>query len=117
MKTEEKKTRLFDENGEPIEEQTTFFDDFRIAAIFGKSACEDTYKRAKKEWLSVPTYWTQAVIALNRLCWAFWYADKPEQSEYFAELFHRAKDDFYNFYGGDTPEEKEVRRYFFVLTD
>lgn len=116
MKTEnEKKSTygLFNEEGMPIEEETTFFEDFRIAAIFGKKACEDTYKRAKKEWLSVPTYWTQAVIALNRLCWAFWYADKPEQSEYFAELFHRAKDDFYAYYEND----KEACRYFFILTD
>ena len=93
--------------------ETTFVMDFKIACHFGKNAILDTFKRATSEWINNVEYYTQMVIALNRLSWFFYDNDRPALSELFAQLFYKAQDMFYEKYEND----KDALHYYFVLTD
>lgn len=110
MLTEKSNERTLDPTNPP---ETTFFMDFKIACHFGKNAILDTFKRATEEWLCNVEYFTQLVIALNRLSWFFYDHDRPALSELFAELFYKAQDMFYEQYEND----KAACRYYFELTD
>ena len=55
------------ENG--YEMETTFWDDFSIADVFGVSAIKDTFNRAFNEWKSNYKYLTELVIVLNYKIW------------------------------------------------
>ena len=61
------------------ETQTTFWEDFTIADMFGKVAIEDTYKRAKEEWKDNTVYLTELVMVLN---WKLWYHYEQGNEEY-----------------------------------
>lgn len=97
----------------------TFVSDFAIADWFGKKDVEDTYKRVKKEWLSDYKAFTEVVIALNMLSWANaalerqGYDGREEYGKLYADLYYRARDDFYDKYEGNT----EATDYFFNMTD
>lgn len=59
--------------------QTTFWSDFSIAEVFGKSdpekglaAVKDTFNRAFPEWRTNAVYVTELVMVLNHKIW-FWY--------------------------------------------
>ena len=51
------------ENGYTV--QTTFWEDFTIADLFGLSAIRDTYNRAFKEWNEDYKFLTELVLVLN----------------------------------------------------
>lgn len=59
--------------------QTTFWDDFSIAEVFGKddpqkglAAVRDTYGRAFSEWKTNTVYVTELSMVLNHKIW-YWY--------------------------------------------
>lgn len=51
------------ENG--YELQTTFWDDFTIADLFGLSAIRNTFNRAFEEWKDNYKYLTELILVLN----------------------------------------------------
>lgn len=90
---------------------TTFWQDFRIADVFGVEAVKDTYKRAFEEWKDDYRYLTDLVVVLNHSCW-FWYEhDNQELSELYSDLFYQTQDYAYEHLKGDELS------YFFRVTD
>ena len=66
--------------------QTTFWEDFSIAEMFGEEAIRDTYKRAKAEWNNDCIYGTELSLVLNHKCW-YWYEEQNTKlSRLYAEL-------------------------------
>ena len=55
------------ENGYNV--QTTFWEDFSAADIFGLSAIQDTFNRAFEEWKGNCKYLTELVLVLNHKIW------------------------------------------------
>lgn len=67
--------------------QTTFWEDFSIAEMFGEEAIRDTYRRARAEWKNDRVYGTELSIVLNHKCW-YWYEKQNETlSRLYAELW------------------------------
>lgn len=62
------------ENGYNV--QTTFWEDFSAADIFGLSAIQDTFNRAFEEWKGNCKYLTELVLVLNHKIWQH-YKTKP----------------------------------------
>jgi hypothetical protein len=65
------------------EMQTTFWQDFSIADVFGVNAIKDTFNRAFNEWKKNYVYLTELVIVLN---WKIydWY----EKNEHIASIYN-----------------------------
>ena len=79
----------------------TFVSDFAIADfVDGGKAVKETYNRAIKSW---------ANDALMRQG----YEGRVELIKLYADLYYKARDEFYNLYGND----KEKSQYFFEMTD
>ncbi len=90
---------------------TTFWQDFRIADVFGVDAVKDTYKRAFEEWKSDYRYLTDLVMVLNHSCW-FWYERGNEGlSELYSDLYYETHD-----YALDNLKDEELR-YYLEVTD
>lgn len=73
--------------------QTTFWDDFSIAEVFGKdnsdtglAAVKDTYSRAFNEWKTNCVYVTELSMVLNHKIW-YWY-----------DVTNKSTDDFIKHY-------------------
>ena len=67
--------------------QTTFWEDFSIAELFGEEAIRDTYRQAKAEWSTDCIYGTELSMVLNHKCW-YWYEKQNETlSRLYAELW------------------------------
>lgn len=54
------------ENGYNV--QTTFWEDFSAADIFGLSAIQDTFNRAFEEWKGNCKYLTELVVVFQKVC-------------------------------------------------
>ena len=63
------------ENGYTV--QTTFWEDFTIADLFGLSAIRDTYNRAFKEWKDNCKFLTELVLVLNHKIWQHYERKGP----------------------------------------
>ena len=66
--------------------QTTFWEDFSIAELFGEEAVRDTYRRAKAEWGNDRIHGTELSLVLNHKCW-YWYEENDTFSKLYAELW------------------------------
>jgi len=66
--------------------QTTFWDDFSIADMFGTFAIQDTYDRAFNEWKTDVVYLTELTMILN---WKIfeWYEKNEEYAKLYDELW------------------------------
>lgn len=72
--------------------QTTFWEDFSIAELFGEEAIRDTYKRAKTEWKNNRAYGTELSMVLNHKC-RYWYEEQNTKlSRLYAELWEEYHD-------------------------
>ena len=98
----------------------TFVSDFAIADfVDGGKAVKETYNRAIKSWANDYKALTEIVISLNVLSWANdalmrqGYEGRVELIKLYADLYYKARDEFYNLYGND----KEKSQYFFEMTD
>ena len=69
--------------------QTTFWNDFSIADIYGKDTVKDTYKRAFSEWKNDAVYLTELVLVLNHKSWQH-VEKRPDLSELYTELYYKA---------------------------
>ena len=92
------------------ETQTTFWQDFTIADMFGISAVKDTYKRAFNEWKNDYIYLTELVLVLNWKIWQHYEKNEPIARVY-NDLWQVAQDYAYNNLKGDELS------YFFRITD
>lgn len=73
------------------ETQTTFWDDFSIAEVFGRDAILETYAKVFEEWKSSYIYLTELVMVLNWKSWV--WVDKCEvYSQTYADLYYKADD-------------------------
>ena len=93
------------------ETQTTFWEDFSIADIFGIGAVKDTYNRAFREWKTNYIYLTELVLVLNWKCWAHYEKGNIALSEEYGRLFYKARDYALRHLKGEEFE------YFFNTTD
>ena len=91
--------------------QTTFWQDFSIAEIFGVAAIKDTYKRAFREWKSNYIYLTELVMVLNHKIWEHYYNENHEVAKVYDELWKKA-----DAYACNNLKGEELR-YFYQTTD
>ena len=66
--------------------QTTFWDDFSIADIYGEFAIRDTYRRAFKAWKKDYQYLTELTMILNWKLW-YWYESNEIYAEHYCKLY------------------------------
>ena len=81
--------------------QTTFFEDFSIADVFGINAVKDTFKRAFKEWKDNIDYVTELAVALNYKCWQHYEKGNSELSDLYSEYFYKVQDYVYDHFSGE----------------
>ena len=91
--------------------QTTFWQDFTIAEIFGVAAIKDTYKRAFSEWKSNHIYLTELVMVLNHKLWEHYQNGHQEYAKVYDELWKEV-----DAYACDNLKGEELA-YFFRITD
>lgn len=98
------------EEAEALRVETTFWQDFSIAEIFGLKAVQDTFERAFKEWRSDYRYLTELVMTLNHKCWA-WYDKDDDLARLYNDLFFEA-----DAWACDNLEGEELS-FFYRVTD
>ena len=69
--------------------QTTFWDDFSIADIFGPAAVQDTYDQVFTEWKSNCICLTELVMVLNHKIWQ-WYRRNDNLARLYNSLWSQA---------------------------
>ena len=69
--------------------QTTFYEDFSIADMFGTKAIKDTFKDAFECWKTDYQYLTELVMALNWKIWE-WYEKDDTLAMLYNELWEKA---------------------------
>ena len=94
--------------------KTTYWQDFWIAAAFGKKAILRTFKDALKNYGSDEVYITEIALVTNSYSWFFYGTNKTELSKIFAELYHKSCEFVYSEKSGWNDEQKN---YFFRQTD
>jgi hypothetical protein len=98
----------------------TFVSDMALEDFTGDTTKVDwIYNKIKKEWLKDYKAFTEVCISINLLAWA---NDKLSQqgiddrdvfTNYYSELYYKARDEFYEYYKNDD----EAKDYFFSMTD
>lgn len=89
---------------------TTFWDDFSIADIFGIEAIIDTFERAFTEWKSDVRYIAELSLVLNHK--GVYYSEtRPLLSSTYLTLWERLHRWAQNYYTGEDAE------YYFDVTD
>lgn len=91
---------------------TTLYEDFSIAEPFGKSAIEDTYKRALEYVKNDYKLFTELVMVLNWKIWSL-YRDNEPVARLYDSLWRKAENEFFEKYEKD----EEAVRYFYRTTD
>lgn len=91
--------------------QTTFWQDFSIADVFGTDAVKDTFNRAFPEWKHDVVYLTELVMVLNHKCWHHYYQNNIEMFKLYRTLYEKAND-----YALDNLKGEDFD-YFFRITD
>ena len=96
------------ENGYNV--QTTFWEDFSAADIFGLSAIQDTFNRAFEEWKGNCKYLTELVLVLNHKIWQH-YKTKPNVAALYDALWRQADQ-----YAVENLKDEELS-YYYDVTD
>lgn len=91
--------------------QTTFWQDFSIADVFGHDAVQDTFNRAFPEWKHDVIYLTELVMVLNHKCWQHYHLKNEGMSKLYQDLYEKA-----NNYALDNLKGKDFD-YFYRITD
>ena len=87
--------------------QTTFWNDFSIADLFGISAIQDTFNRAFEEWKE---YLTELILVLNHKIWQH-YETRPEVATLYNSLWEQAEQ-----YAQENLKDDELS-YYYEVTD
>lgn len=91
--------------------QTTFWQDFAIAELFGENAVQDTYSRAVSEWKSNRVFITGLVMVLNHRAWFHYGNHNMTLCDLYSGLYYEAYEvAITNLTGDDLA-------YFFQTTD
>ncbi len=90
--------------------QTTFWEDFSIADLFGIEAVKDTFNRAFNEWKHNYVFLTEMILVLNHKIWQY-YKTKPSLAKLYDSLWRQADQ-----YAMDNLSEEEMY-YYFRVTD
>lgn len=90
---------------EGYEMQTTFFEDYAIANVFGEKAVKDTYKRSFRDWKNNVTYMKEMTFVLNIMCWEFYHKGNMKMSELYSNLYHECYDKCLDNFKGDELQE------------
>ena len=90
--------------------QTTFWEDFSIADMFGHTAVQDTYNRAFEGWKDDYVYLTELVMVLNHKIWQH-YNKNEQLAVLYNRLWEQADEYAYENLKG------EELSYFFRVTD
>ena len=96
------------ENGYNV--QTTFWEDFSAADIFGLSAIQDTFNRAFEEWRGNYKYLTELTLVLNHKIWQY-HEKIPEFAKLYNTLWEQAGQ-----YAVETLKDDELS-YYYDVTD
>ena len=98
----------------------TFVSDMALEDFTGDTTKVDwIYNKIKKEWLNDYKAFTEVCISINLLAWANdklsqqGFDDRSVFTEYYSELYYKARDTFYDYYTNDL----EKKDYFFSMTD
>lgn len=94
-----------------MEFKTTFWSDFTIADRFGKTAVNDTFNRAFREWKSDTVYVTELTIVLNWKIWEHWEHGNMELAGVYDGLWKKCNEWCHKHLKGKDFE------YFFKMTD
>ena len=90
--------------------QTTFWQDFSIADLYGAEAIADTYRRAFDEWKDNYIYLCELVLVLNHKSWQ--HAEtRPDLAELYSDLYYKADE-----YALDHLKDEE-KAYYLQVTD
>lgn len=91
--------------------KTTFWQDFTIAELFGKSAIRDTFRRAFAEWKDNYIYLTELVIVTNWKIWEHYEHGRIEVAKIYDEIWKKASD-----YAINNLKDEELA-YYLEVTD
>ena len=80
------------------EPQTTFYEDFSIADMFGTNAVKDTFKRAFNGWKDNVKYITELYMVLN---WKAWEHENRPLCDTYCDLYYTLQDWCYENLKGD----------------
>lgn len=90
--------------------QTTFWEDFSIADLFGLDAVQDTFNRAFAEWKTDHIYLTELVLVLN------WKIGQHYKSNNALAMLYNTLWETADAYACDNLEGDELQ-YFYRTTD
>lgn len=80
---------------------TTFYADFKVAEAFGKSAVNDTWRRAWNGWKDDCKYCVELCVVTNHLCWEH-HGGNEDLSKWYADKYHYL---FNRIFAAGTKEE------------
>lgn len=67
---------------------STFFEDFKIAEVFGLDAVKDTFNNAFNNWKTNHIYLTELAIVMSNYSIAHYHTNN-ELSKLYTELYHK----------------------------
>lgn len=91
--------------------QTTFWQDFSIAEMYGNSSIQDTYNRVFKAWKTNHIYLTELVMVLNWKCWEAYEQGRELRSQLYEKLYYQTRG-----YACDHLQGEKLE-YFYKTTD
>lgn len=94
---------------------TTFWSDFSIAERFGKTAIEDTAKRAYEEWKDNVEYLTELVMVINHKCWDHYHNGDNTLSGLYGDMYYEYYDKAIDYL--DKNGSKDQVSYFIQTLD
>lgn len=113
------KWSIIEETG--YQPQTTFWQDFSIADLFGMEAVADTFKQAFDGWKYNITYMAELALVLNHKGWEYYYAAEKhgnsKELNALAELYFELYREVDNYCRGENDFTEEERKYYWWVLD
>lgn len=81
--------------------QYTWWNDFKIADVFGPKAVKDTYKRAFEEWKDNRIAMQELTLVLNWRCWWHYEEGRTETSKLYSDLYEECYSKCLDHFKGD----------------
>lgn len=75
-------------------QETTCFNDFRIAELFGTNAIRETFDNLKLSFgepESNMMYWIELINTVNTLCWLHYKWENKDYSSLYSDLYMKAR--------------------------
>lgn len=94
--------------------ETTFWEDFCIADMYGTRGISDTFRRAFSEWRDYPVYLAELCIVTNHKLWEHFQSGNVAIAKLYEQCWQKCND---YVYGDDSTYSDEDRRTYFRITD